>query len=83
MTIMIANKKAADGLRFATPLRRCAPRPLDRINNRSMMNLVVIGLIVVLASILLTRAYSGYLGAITMIVGLYLMSKGRNKMNQK
>jgi uncharacterized membrane protein len=48
-----------------------------------MMNLVVIGLIVVLASILLTRAYSGYLGAITMIVGLYLMSKGRNKMNQK
>lgn len=47
------------------------------------MNLVVIGLIVVLASILPTRAYSGYLGAITMIVGLYLMSKGRNKMNQK
>ena len=47
------------------------------------MYLVVIGLIVVLASILLTRAYSGYLGSITMIIGLYLMSKGRNKMNQQ
>ena len=44
------------------------------------MYLVVIGLIVVLASILLTRAYSGYLS--TMIIGLYLMSKGRNKMDQ-
>lgn len=44
------------------------------------MYLVIIGLILVLLSIQLTRTYSGFLGAIMLIVGLYLMMKGREKM---
>jgi len=44
------------------------------------MNLIIIGLIVVLLSIAVTRTYSGFLGAIMLIIGLYLMMKGKEKM---
>jgi len=39
------------------------------------MYLIIIGLVTALASIPLTRSISGILGAITLIVGLYLMNK--------
>jgi uncharacterized membrane protein len=44
------------------------------------MNLIIVGLIIVLLSIALTRTYSGFLGTIMLIVGLYLMMKGKEKM---
>jgi hypothetical protein len=78
----MSNDKYAVFPTIGTTGPKTRPVSLSPVEQNKMMNLVVIGLIVVLASILLSRAYSGYLGAITMIVGLYLMSKGRNKMNQ-
>jgi uncharacterized membrane protein len=46
------------------------------------MNLIIVGLIVVLLSIAVTRNFSGFLGMLMLIVGLYLMKKGREKMTE-
>ncbi len=44
------------------------------------MNLVIVGLVLVIASIGITK-FSGFLGAIIFIIGLSIMIKGKKQNN--